>query len=83
MALIWIKNAKYISDYIIEFEFNTNEIAEIDLKKYLEKGIFSELKHISTFKNFKLNSWTIEWENGSDFSPEFLYSLIENKELSY
>ncbi len=83
MDLIWITNAKYITNYTIEFEFNTDEVVQIDLEKYVGKGIFSELKNIEIFKNFQLNSWTIEWENGADFSPEFLYSLIENKELSY
>ena len=83
MSLIWIKNAKYISNFIIEFEFNTDEKAEIDLENYLNKGIFVELKTIEKFKNFKMNSWTIEWENGADFSPEFLYSLLDKKEFSY
>ncbi|OWK73281.1 hypothetical protein CBW16_11075 [Flavobacteriaceae bacterium JJC] len=83
MSLIWIKNAKYISEYIIEFEFSTNEIGRINLEKYLNRGVFLALKNIEEFKKFKLNSWTVEWENGADFSPEFLYSLIDSKELSY
>ncbi|TRX36605.1 DUF2442 domain-containing protein [Flavobacterium sp. ZT3R18] len=37
--------------------------------------MFEPLKEIDNFGKFKLNSWTLEWENGADFSPEF---LLEN-----
>jgi len=82
MSLIWITKADYISEYTIEFTFNTGEKFSVDLEKYLDKGIFEELRNKDYFKNFKLNSWTIEWENGVDFSPEFLYSLNKNKEFA-
>ena len=81
MNLIWVTNAEYKGDYVIEFTFNTKEIFSVNLKKYLDKDIFQKLKNKEYFKNFKINSWTIEWENGADFSPEFLYSLKENKEF--
>lgn len=82
MSLIWITKADYISEYTIEFTFNTGEKFPVDLEKYLDKGIFEELRDKDYFKNFKLNSWTIEWENGADFSPEFLYSLNKSKEFA-
>ncbi|SEG41121.1 Protein of unknown function [Halpernia humi] len=75
MSLIWITKAKYIENYKIEVFFNSDESKVIDLEEYLDKGIFLELRNKEYFKNFKINSWTIEWENGADFSPEFLYSL--------
>lgn len=77
MSLIWITNAKYIIEYQIELEFNNNKKGIVDFKKLLDKKIFEPLKETNTFKNFKLNSWTIEWENGADFSPEFLLENIE------
>ncbi len=82
MNLIWITNAEYISEYTIAFTFNTKEKFSVDLEKYLDKGIFRELRDLNFFKDFKLNSWTVEWKNGADFSPEFLYSLKQNKELT-
>jgi uncharacterized protein YjbK len=77
MSLIWITNAKYIIEYQIELEFNNNKKGIVDFKNLLDKKIFEPLKETNTFKNFKLNSWTIEWENGADFSPEFLLENIE------
>jgi hypothetical protein len=75
MSLLWIINAKHIVDYKIEIQFNTKEIAIVNLENYLDKKIFKPLLDKAFFCNFKLNSWTIEWLNGADFSPEFLYNL--------
>jgi hypothetical protein len=75
MNLIWIIKANYLNEYKIELEFNNQKKGVVNLKPYLDKKIYEPLKNLSTFKNFQLNSWTIEWENGADFSPEF---LLEN-----
>ena len=77
MSLLWIINANYVKEYQIELEFNNNKKGVVDFKKLLDKKIFEPLKETNTFKNFKLNSWTIEWENGADFSPEFLLENIK------
>jgi len=79
MDTIWIKRAEYISDYKIEIEFNDGKTGCVDLENQLQEPIFQPLKEKEYFKNFKLNSWTIEWENGADFAPEFLYDLLKEK----
>lgn len=78
MALLWITEASYVADYKIEILFNTNECGIIDLEKHLEKKIFKPLVNKDFFRKFKVNNWTIEWENGADFSPEFLYNNLNN-----
>ena len=77
MSLLWITKAEYVNDFKINIQFNTDEKGTVDLKNKLDKKIFEPLKNETFFKNFKLNNWTIEWENGADFSPEFLYNSIE------
>lgn len=72
MSLIWITKAVYLKEYQISIEFNNNIKGVVDLRNHLDKKIFEPLKELETFKKFKINSWTIEWENGADFSPEFL-----------
>jgi hypothetical protein len=72
MNLIWIIKANYLQEYKIELEFNNQKKGVVNFQPYLDKKIYEPLKNLSTFKKFKLNSWTIEWENGADFSPEFL-----------
>jgi hypothetical protein len=75
MSLVWVTKASYLKEYQIEIEFNNNKKGVVDLKGHLDKKIFEPLKEIDNFRKFKLNSWTLEWENGADFSPEF---LLEN-----
>lgn len=75
MSLIWITKASYLREYQIEIEFNNNIKGVVDFKQHLDKKIFEPLKELEIFRSFKLNSWTLEWENGADFSPEF---LLEN-----
>ena len=78
MELIWITKAKYINQYKIEIEFNTKENGIVNFEKQLENGIFNQLQDLDTFKNFKLNTWTLEWQNGADFEPEFIYRLLKS-----
>lgn len=73
MENIWITRATYIQGYQLGLEFNDGSSGIVDLTNELNKPIFRPLKDINYFKNFKLNSWTITWDNGADFAPEFLY----------
>ena len=75
MDIIKVKSANYLKDYVIRFEFDDGLKKEINFEKELWGTVFEPLKDIEKFKNFKLNSWTIEWENGTDFAPEFLYKF--------
>jgi uncharacterized protein DUF2442 len=72
-----VKKAKYIEDFkiLMTFEDKTNKL--VDLFPYLYGEIFEPLKDISYFKRFKVNKDidTIEWANGADMSPDFLYKI--------
>ena len=56
---------------------------EVDLEIYLKgkktNGIFEPLKSKEYFKQFYLNSNTVERSNGADIDPERLFEL--SKEL--
>lgn len=78
MELIKVTNASYLKDFIIHFKFNNGIEKDINLETELWGEVFEPLKDVNLFKKFKLNSWTIEWENGADFSPEFLINKFEN-----
>ena len=71
----WVKSAEYKSGYEIIIGFENNEVKVVNLEGLITKGIFSDLKDIDKFKKFKVNhdTDTIEWENGADLSPDFLY----------
>lgn len=76
---VHVKKAIYIFDYKIQLEFDNNESGVIDLSSELYGEIFEPLKNINYFKSFQLNNsaGTIEWKNGADFAPEFLYSRLK------
>ncbi len=83
MKLIKVISANHIEDYKIEVVFNDGLKNIVDLEKELWGDVFEPLKDVNKFKKFSLNPFTIEWENGADFSPEFLYDLAskENSEI--
>lgn len=75
MKPIWITNAHYVRDYIISVCFSDGKQKIVDLRNHLDGEIFEPLREVEYFQNFKLCDWTIQWENGADISPEYLYSL--------
>lgn len=75
MEPIWITKAEYIKEYIIALSFSDGVQKVVDLKNHLKGEMFEPLKDVNQFKNFTLSDWTIEWSNGADLAPEFLYSL--------
>lgn len=59
-----------------ELKFDSNEIGFFDVKPYLDKGIFSELKDEKYFKNVPINHGSMSWKNDQDFSAQTLYLKI-------
>lgn len=66
-------SVKPLDNFILELEFDSNEMGLFDVKPYLNKGIFCELNDENYFKNVRVNLGSISWKNGQDFSPETLY----------
>ena len=54
--------------------FDNNERRLFDMAPYLHVGRFAELKNIEVFKQISISFDTVEWENGLDLDPEFLYA---------
>jgi hypothetical protein len=70
-------NAKYLNNFRIYLEFNNGISKTVDLTNELEGEIFSPLKNKEYFKQFTIKYNTIEWENGADFAPEYLFQIGE------
>lgn len=68
-----IKTVKPINNYNLILTFDNGEKRQFDMKPYLNKGIFQELKDISKFNSVRVSFDTIEWDNEADFDPEILY----------
>lgn len=70
---ISVKEVKALDNYKLLVTFHNGEVKIFDMKPYLEKGIFKDLKNISMFKSARVSYDTIEWENEADIDPETLY----------
>jgi hypothetical protein len=84
--IITVTDATYINDFIIDLSLSIQDGEKttiiqktVNFKKYLKNkkddGIFAPLKDKEYFKNFRLNTNTIEWNNGADIAPERLLEL--------
>ena len=73
-----IVEGRYISDYVIEVRFADGRKGTIDLQEELWGPVFEPLRDPAYFCRFRVHPdlHTIVWENGADFSPEFLYNQI-------
>jgi hypothetical protein len=70
-----INEATYLKDYKLQLKFNNNEIKNVDLENELYGEVFEPLKNKDFFKDFFISHNTIEWKNGADFAPEFLFKI--------
>lgn len=71
--LIRVVNVDYIKDYTMDLKFSNGEKKRVDFFPLLKSGKKQELLNKNNFIQFGLNHWTLEWYNGVDFAPDFLY----------
>lgn len=57
--------------------FNNGERRVVDLSGSLEGEVFAPLRNQRSFAAVYVNpeTGTIEWPNGADFAPEYLYEI--------
>jgi len=79
-----ISDIKYVSDYRIWLKFEDGSQGEVDLENELWGEVFEPLKKKEVFKSVRLDRELniISWDNGADFSPEFLYEMVKCLPLS-
>jgi hypothetical protein len=72
-----VQDVKPNRDFTLTLTFMNGEVRVFDVKPYLDKGIFRELKELSLFNSVKPFLGSIQWKNGQDFCPDMLY--LESK----
>lgn len=71
---IGVKTVIVLDNYMLRLTFTNGEQGIFDMKPYLNKGIFKELKDVKLFSTAHISFDTVEWDNEADFDPEVLYS---------
>ena len=72
---IEVIRAEYIDGFRLQLLFNNGEQRIVDLSNSLKCPVYTPLKDIDYFKRFSIKFNTVEWENGADFAPEYLYEI--------
>ena len=68
-----ITKAEYAGDYRLRLWFNNGQVRVADLEQSLVGEVFQPLRDKSYFQRFSIPFNTVEWENGADFAPEYLF----------
>ena len=61
------------ADYTLHLWFTNGEEGILDVKPYLDKGIFLELWDVSMFRSVKPFMGTVQWANEADLCPDTVY----------
>lgn len=68
-----VKDVKANTDYTLSLTFSNGEVKVFDMKPYLDKGVFRELKDPALFNSVKPFLGSIQWQNELDLCPDTLY----------
>lgn len=67
-----VKTVKPLENYRIYVELENNQKGIFDLKPYLNRGVFQELKNINYFNQVDILFGAVTWPNEQDIAPETL-----------
>jgi hypothetical protein len=72
-----VVNVKYLDQYKLLLTFNNDTAKVVDLQNELDGAVFEPLQELDLFQQVYVSeeTQTIEWPNGADFAPEFLYEI--------
>ncbi|WP_019675635.1 DUF2442 domain-containing protein [Arsukibacterium perlucidum] len=62
-----------LENYQLAIEFANGEHGILDMKPYLDFGVFKRLHEPSAFNQVFVSFDTVEWRAGVDLAPEFVY----------
>lgn len=78
-----VKFVKPLENYRIYVELENSKKGIFDMKPYLDRGVFQELKNIGYFNQVGILFGAITWPNEQDIAPETLLDemvLVEDEE---
>jgi hypothetical protein len=61
-------------DFSLSVGFKDGSEGVLDMKPYLDFGVFKRIKDFNQFQRVRVAFDTLEWECGVDLDPEFVYA---------
>jgi len=77
-----VKNVVANEDYTLSIDFDNGESGTLDMKPFLDLGVFRKIKNYNAFKQVRVAFDTVEWDSGVDLDPEFVYSKSQGNKKS-
>ena len=71
--LLKVVAAEYVCDYTLRLTFSTGEVRLVDFTPLMQKGICRKLRDLDYFKSFRLDPFTVDWNDEIGFAPRYLY----------
>jgi hypothetical protein len=59
-------------DFSLTVVFEDGAEGVLDMRPYLDIGVFKKIKSLDQFKRVRISFDTVEWECGVDLDPEFV-----------
>jgi hypothetical protein len=72
-----VTDFEILPDHKIRITLSNGNKGIFDVKPYLDRGIFKELKDYKYFRRATIQYGTIMWPNEQDFSPETIEIRME------
>ncbi|MGD9732331.1 MAG: DUF2442 domain-containing protein [Desulfamplus sp.] len=73
-----VKIVKLLPDYKLYVEIENGSKGIFDVKPYLNKGVFRELKNISYFNQVGILFGAVTWPNEQDIAPETIIEELQS-----
>ena len=61
-------------DFTLFVTFANGEEGVLDMKPHLGFGVFTRIADYAQFKTARVSFDTVEWDQGVDLDPEFVYA---------
>jgi len=68
-----VKKVVASEDHVLLIDFDNGEYGTLDMKPFLDFGVFQALKNQNAFKQVQVSFDTVSWASGVDLDPEFVY----------
>jgi len=73
-----VVEVRYLHNYVVWLRFDDGTQGEVDLRGELWGEMFEPLIDVDVFRCVSVNpdTGTIEWANGADLAPEYLFERL-------
>lgn len=72
-----VTRVEALEGHRLRIDFSNGETGLLDVKPWLDFGVFQRLRDPEAFRRVKVAWDTVEWDCGPDLDPELVYARAE------